>query len=66
MNGVAERFNLTRSEQATHGRAFRNLEEVRAAVIEFKDRYNLHWRLEKLVFISPHEDHQAATLKEAD
>ncbi|MEX3527272.1 MAG: hypothetical protein VB143_08415, partial [Burkholderia sp.] len=41
------------------------LEEVRAAVVEFKDRYNRHWRLEKLGFMSPHEARQAATLKEA-
>jgi hypothetical protein len=55
----------TLKEQAIHGRVFRNLEEVRAAVVEFKDRYNRHWRLEKLGFISPHEARQAATLKEA-
>ncbi|MEX3526654.1 MAG: hypothetical protein VB143_04295, partial [Burkholderia sp.] len=42
------------------GRVFRNLEEVRAAVVEFKDRYNRHWRLEKLGFMSPHEARQAA------
>jgi putative transposase len=64
-NGVAERFNRTLKEQAIHGRIFRNLEEVRAAVVEFKDRYNRHWRLEKLGFMSPHEARQAATLKEA-
>jgi transposase InsO family protein len=52
-NGVAERFNRTLKEQAIHGRSFRNLEEVRAAVVEFKNCYNRHWRLEKL----------AATLK---
>ncbi|WP_408364474.1 MULTISPECIES: transposase [unclassified Paraburkholderia] len=64
-NGVAERFHRTLKEQAIHGRIFRNLEEVRAAVVEFKDRYNRHWRLEKLGFMSPHEARQAATLKEA-
>jgi transposase InsO family protein len=64
-NGVAERFNRTLKEQVIHGRIFRNLEEVRAAVVELKDRYNRHWRLEKLGFISPHEARQAATLKEA-
>ncbi|MFP3645645.1 hypothetical protein [Paraburkholderia sp. SIMBA_054] len=52
-------------KQAIHGRIFRNLEEVRVAVVEFKDRYNRHWRLEKLAFMSPHEARQAATLKEA-
>ncbi|WP_425266568.1 integrase core domain-containing protein [Caballeronia arationis] len=64
-NGVAERFNRTLKEQAIHGRIFRNLEEVRAAAVEFKDRYNRHWRLEKLGFMSPHEARHAATMKEA-
>ncbi len=48
-NGVAERFNRTLKEQAIHDRLFRNLEEVRAAVTEFRDRYNRHWRLENAV-----------------
>jgi hypothetical protein len=45
-NGVADRFNRTLKEQVIHGRLFRNLEEVRAAVTAFMDRYNRHWRLE--------------------
>jgi hypothetical protein len=45
-NGVADRFNRTLKEQVIHGRLFRNLEEVRAAVTAFRDRYNRHWRLE--------------------
>ena len=57
-NGVAERFNRTLKEQVIHGRVFRNLEEVRKAVTEFKDRYNRHWRLEKLGFMSPLEARQ--------
>ena len=50
-NGVAERFNRTLKEQAIHGRVCLNLEAVRAAVTEFKDRYNRHWRLEKRGFM---------------
>jgi putative transposase len=64
-NGVAERFNRTLKEQAIHGRVFRNVEEVRAAVTEFKDRYNRHWRLEKLGFMSPHEARQAYAMRKA-
>mgnify|MGYP001393575129 CR=1 FL=1 len=65
-NGVADRFNRTLKEQAFHGRAFRNIEELRAAVTAFQDRYNRHWRLEKLGFMSPLEARQAyATLKSA-
>lgn len=61
-NGVAERFNRTLKEQAIHGRVFRTLEDVRQAVGEFVERYNAHWRLEKLGFLSPHEARQAALL----
>lgn len=64
-NGVAERFNRTLKEQAIHGRVFRDLEAVRQAVGEFVERYNAHWRLEKLGFLSPREARQAALLKKA-
>lgn len=64
-NGVAERFNRTLKEQAIHGRIFRNVEEVRAAVTAFKDRYNRHWRLEKLGFMSPLEARQAYAMRKA-
>jgi len=64
-NGVAERFNRTLKEQAIHGRIFRNVEEVRAAVIDFKNRYNHHWRLEKLGFMSPLEARQAYAMRKA-
>ncbi|MEX3581958.1 MAG: integrase core domain-containing protein [Burkholderia sp.] len=52
-NGVAECFTRTMKEQAIHGRLFNNVEEVRAAAVAFKDRYNREWRLEKLGFKSP-------------
>lgn len=64
-NGVAERFNRTLKEQAIHGRIFKNVEEVRVAVTEFKDRYNRHWRLEKLGFMSPLEARQAYATRKA-
>lgn len=64
-NGVAERFNRTLKEQAIYGRVFRNVEEVRAVVTEFKERYNRHWRLEKLGFLSPLEARQAYALRKA-
>jgi putative transposase len=54
-NGVAERFNRSLKEQAIYGRVFRNVEDVRAAVAAFVVRYNNHWRLEKLGFLSPAE-----------
>lgn len=64
-NGVAERFNRTLKEQVIHGRIFKNVEEVRAAVTAFKDLYNRHWRLEKLGFMSPLEARQAYALRKA-
>jgi transposase InsO family protein len=52
-NGVAERFIRTLKEQAIYGRAFRSVAEVRAAVADFVQRYNEHWRVEKNRFVSP-------------
>jgi len=54
-NGVAERFNRTLKEQVVHGRTFRNVDDVRAAVTDFVHTYNHHWRLEKLGFLTPVE-----------
>jgi putative transposase len=64
-NGVAERFNRTLKEQAIYGHIFKNVEEVRVSVNAFADRYNRHWRLEKLGFMSPLEARQAYALREA-
>ncbi|MEX3581743.1 MAG: integrase core domain-containing protein [Burkholderia sp.] len=60
--GLAERFNRTMKEQAIHGRLFNNVEEVHAAAIALKDRYNREWRLEKLGFKPPLEARQAPLL----
>ena len=64
-NGVAERFNRTLKEQAIHGRIFRNLEELRAAVSEFVERYNEQWRLEKIGYQTPVEAREAHDLRQA-
>jgi len=64
-NGVAERFNRTLKEQALYGRTFKNVEEVRAAVSAFRDRYNRHWRLEKLGFMSPLQARQNYAMRKA-
>jgi putative transposase len=48
LNGCIERFFRTLKEQLLWARRFRDLEELRAAVIEFRDRYNHHWILERL------------------
>ena len=36
-NGVAERFNRTLKEQVIHGRVFKNVEEVRVAVMRSRN-----------------------------
>jgi transposase InsO family protein len=64
-NGVAERFNRTLKEQAIHGRIFRNLDEVRAAVGEFVEKYNEQWRLEKLGYHTPIEAREKRGLRQA-
>jgi len=64
-NGVAERFIRTLKEQAIYGRAFRNLEHVREAVIEFVERYNQQWRIEKNGFHSPREMRRLHDISEA-
>ena len=58
-NGVAERFNRTLKEQAIHGRIFRNLEEVRAAVRAFVELYNDQWMIEKQGYLSPAQAREA-------
>jgi putative transposase len=62
---VWPRSNRTLKEQAIHGRTYRNVEAVRAAVTEFKERYNRHWCLGELGFISPLEGGQAYAMREA-
>ena len=52
-NGVAERFFRTLKEQIIHGRVYRTVAELRAAVETFVDLYNEHWLPEKNGFMSP-------------
>ena len=54
-NGVVERFHRTLKEQIIHGRTYKNLAELRAAVAAFIPIYNHHWRLEKLRYQTPVE-----------
>lgn len=52
-NGCIERFFRTLKEQLLWLRRFRNLEDLRAALIEFRDRYNQHWIIERLGYRTP-------------
>ena len=46
-NGVAERFIRTLKEQLLWVRTFDTVEELRRALLEFKDRYNREWLCER-------------------
>jgi transposase InsO family protein len=52
-NGCIERFFRTLKEQVLWVRRFRDLEELRAALIEFRDRYNNNWILGRLNYRTP-------------
>ena len=52
-NGCIERFFRTLKEQLLWVRSFRDLKELRAALIEFRDRYNHQWILERLAYRTP-------------
>ena len=52
-NGCIERFFRTLKEQLLWVRRFRNLEELRDALREFRQRYNEHWILERLQYRTP-------------
>lgn len=52
-NGCIERFFRTLKEQLLWIRRFRNLEELREALREFRQRYNDHWILERLQYRTP-------------
>jgi len=52
-NGCIERFFRTLKEQLLWIRRFRDLEELRTALIEFRDRYNRQWILERLDYRTP-------------
>lgn len=57
-NGCIERFFRTLKEQLLWVRRFRNLEELRTALNEFRDRYNQHWILQRLSYRTPSQARQ--------
>ena len=52
-NGVAERFIRTLKEQLLWVRTFETVEELRLALLEFKDRYNREWLCERHGHLMP-------------
>ena len=52
-NGCAERFIRTLKENLLWVRTFATLEELRLALLEFRDLYNEHWLIERHGHRSP-------------
>jgi len=57
-NGCVERFIRTLKEQLLWVRAFRNVEESRCALAEFRERYNRHWIVQRLGYLTPAQARQ--------
>ncbi len=57
-NGCVERFIRTLKEQLLWVRTFRNVEELRQALAEFRERYNRHWIVERLGYLTPQQARQ--------
>jgi len=52
-NGCAERFIRTLKENLLWVRTFQTVEELRLALLEFRETYNATWLIERHGFISP-------------
>ena len=52
-NGCAERFIRTLKENLLWVRTFATVEELRLALLEFRDLYNEHWLIERHGHRSP-------------
>ncbi|MBA3424760.1 MAG: DDE-type integrase/transposase/recombinase, partial [Rubrobacter sp.] len=59
-NGCAERFIRTLKEQCLWVELYDDLEELRRAVIEFMERYNSQWLIERHGHMTPREAYAAA------
>jgi transposase InsO family protein len=58
-NGCIERFFRTLKEQLLWVRHFETVEELAAALQEFRQRYNEQWLIERLHFQTPRQAHLA-------
>jgi putative transposase len=57
-NGCVERFIRTLKEQLLWVRTFQNVEELRQALAEFRDRYNQRWIVQRLGYLTPAQARQ--------
>jgi len=54
-NGVAERFIKTLKEQVLHLQYFKTIEDLRMALLDFKELYNDEWLVQKHKYKTPNE-----------
>jgi putative transposase len=64
-NGCIERFFRTLKEQLLWVRHFSTIEELRHALLAFKERYNQQWLIERLGYRSPAQARHAFALTSA-
>lgn len=57
-NGCVERFIRTLKEQLLWVRVFQNVEELRCALAEFRERYNQRWIVQRLNYLTPAQARQ--------
>jgi len=57
-NGCVERFIRTLKEQLLWVRTFHNIEELRQALAEFRERYNQRWIVQRLGYLTPAQARQ--------
>lgn len=57
-NGCVERFIRTLKEQLLWVRTFQNVEELRCALTEFRERYNQCWIVQRLGYLTPAQARQ--------
>jgi len=57
-NGCVERFIRTLKEQLLWVRVFQNVEELRCALTEFRERYNQRWIVQRLGYLTPAQARQ--------
>jgi transposase InsO family protein len=64
-NGCIERFFRTLKEQLLWVRHFTTIEELRQALLAFKETYNREWLIERLGYRSPTQARQAFAVRPA-
>ncbi len=57
-NGCVERFIRTLKEQLLWVKVFQNVEELRCALSEFRERYNQRWIVQRLAYLTPAQARQ--------